>query len=260
MVKLFKREGLLQQSMLVIALSLANIPISIADDIVGSIERSFEARVLIRASSRIEYRNEIVAPIKEASFLAGQQFKKGDRLIQFDCSRYDAERKAASASANAAAIEHNTKKRLLKYQAAGKNEVSLAAAKSAEAQAQLEVHKVRNQSCEFKAPYDGRVVEVNAEAHEFPPADRPLIIVINDSALEMELVVPSVWLRWLKPQSQFEINIDETGENGIGKVERIAAEVDPVSQTVKVIASFDDRPASVLAGMSGTVNFINQTN
>ncbi len=260
MGKMLRSQKLFQKSAFILAAQLCYIPTSFADDIVGSISNTFEARALIRASSRIEYRNEIVAPIKEAGFLGGEQFKKGDRLIQFDCSRYEAERKAASASANAAAIEHNTKRRLLKYQAVGKNEVSLAAAKSAEAHAQLEVHKVRNQSCEFKAPFDGRVVELNAEVHEFPPADRPLIVVINDNALEMELVVPSKWLRWIKLDTTMEITVDETGESGIGKVERIAAEVDPVSQTVKIVASFTKKPATVLAGMSGTVNFKPQNN
>lgn len=245
---------------LTLVLMLSPTSYSGASEVGASAGTGLEARGLIRASNRIEYKNEIIAPVKSASFLAGQQFNQGDTLIAFDCSRYDAERKAARASANAAAIEHNTKRRLLKYQAVGKNEVSLAAAKSAEAHAQLEVHKVRNQSCEFTAPFDGRVVELNAQVHEFPPADRALIVIINDTKLEMELVVPSNWLRWLKPELPISIRVDETGEEGLGKIDRIAAEVDPVSQTVKVVASFTQKPKSVLAGMSGTVIFQPETN
>ena len=223
-------------------------------------EKSFEGRVLIRSTNRIEYRNEIIAPIKKAIFLDGQSFKKGDTLIQFNCSRYFAEEKAAKATANAAAIEHNTKRRLHEYKAVGKNEVALAAAQSAEALAQLEVQKVRNQSCEFKAPFDGRVVALNVQIHEYPPTDKPLIVIINDKNLEMEMIVPSFWLSWLKPKTKLKVMIDETGESGHGIIERIAAEVDPVSQTVKVIASFTKKPNSVLAGMSGTVRFPNQVN
>ncbi len=219
----------------------------------------FEARVLVRASNRVEYQNEIIAPIQKAPFLSGQTFKKGDTLIQFNCSRYEAEQNAAKASANAAAIELNTKRRLYKYKAVGKNEVSLAAAKMAEAQAQVEVQNARNQSCIFAAPFDGRVVEINAQVHEFPPTDRPLVVIINDTKLEMEMVVPSYWLRWLKPNTKMQVSIDETGESGSGLIERIAAEVDPVSQTVKVIASFTQKPPSVLAGMSGSVKFTNLT-
>lgn len=226
-----------------------------ANEQVTAGEQSYEARALVRAKNRVEYRNEIIAPLKKTPFLEGQQFNQGDTLIEFNCDRYKAEEKAAKASANAAAIEYNTKRRLYKYQAAGKNEVSLAAAQSAEAQAQLQAQKVRNQSCEFKAPFDGRVVKLNAKPHEFPPNDKPLIVVINDTALELEMVVSSKWLRWLKPNAVFEVEIDETGTVGSGKVDRIAAEVDPVSQTVKLIATFTQKPDSVLAGMSGAVKF-----
>ena len=238
---------------------LSIIQIASANDESVSLNGKYEARVLIRASNRIEYRNEIIAPIKATNFRAGQKFNKGDPIIEFDCSRYEAERNAARASANAAAIEHRTKRRLLQYQAAGKNEVELAAAQSAHARAELEVHNVRNQSCIFKAPFSGRVVDLNAEVHEFPPADKPLVVIINDTKLEMELVVPSNWLLWMNTGTVFTVKIDETGESGLGKVERIAAEVDPVSQTIKVIAGFTKQPKSVLAGMSGNVLFSAQT-
>ena len=220
----------------------------------------FEARALIRSSERIEYRNQLVAPIKSVDFSAGETFRKGDPLVIFDCASYEAEAKAAKASAKAAAIDHATKQRLLRYQAIGKSEVSLAAAQSSEAQAQVEVHEVRNQACRFEAPFDGRVVDVNAKPHEFPPANEPLIVIIDDSKLEMELVVPSNWLRWIRPGEKFGIVVDETGEAGTGIVERIAAEVDPVSQTVKLIAVFEERPPFVLAGMSGSVRFETPSN
>lgn len=239
---------------------LSTIPIASANDENISLDGKYEARVLIRASNRIEYRNEIIAPVKAANFRAGQKFNQGDPIIEFDCSRYEAERNAARASANAAAIEHRTKRRLLQYQAAGKNEVELAAAQSAHARAELEVHNVRNQSCIFKAPFSGRVVDLNAEVHEFPPADKPLVVIINDTKLEMELVVPSNWLLWMNTGTAFTVRIDETGESGYGKIERIAAEVDPVSQTIKVVAGFTEKPQSVLAGMSGSVIFSVQTN
>ena len=222
--------------------------------------QAFVARTLISAVQRIEYRTEIIAPVKQSNFLLGQRFQKDDPLIEMDCSRYEAEQKAAHASAHAAEIEYRTKKRLFKYQAAGKNEVDLAQAQSAEAKAQLAAQKARSKSCIFQAPFDGRVVELNVMAHEFPPSDRPMIVVINDQHLQLELVVPSRWLVWLKEGSVFSVEIDETGEHGTGRVQRIGAEVDPVSQTVNLIAAFDKRPNSVLAGMSGTVQFEKNSN
>ena len=241
------------------AMSLSGTAITSADNNLV-VEKKYEARALIRASSRIEYRNEIVAPVKTANFLAGEKFEKGELLVELDCSRYEAERNAARASAKAATIELRTKRRLLQYQAVGKNEVELAAAQSAQANAELEVHNVRNQLCVFKAPFSGRVVDLNAKIYEYPPTDKPLIVIINGSKFEMELVVPSNWLLWMDIGTVFTVKVDETGETGLGRIERIAAEVDPVSQTVKVIAGFTQKPKSVLAGMSGTIFFSQETN
>jgi len=188
-------------------------------------------------------------------FGAGEQFKRDDILIRFDCSRYDAERNAAAAAANASDIEHRTKRKLFKYKAVGRDEVRLAAAQSARANAELKVQQVRSKQCEYKAPFDGRIIDQIVKVHEFPQNGEPLLTILNDSKLELQLVVPSNWLRWLKPGIQFQFEIDETGEIHQGKITRLGAEVDPVSQTIRVLGSFKINPSRVLAGMSGTAFF-----
>jgi multidrug efflux pump subunit AcrA (membrane-fusion protein) len=221
----------------------------------ASESNDFTARVLVYSPERVDYRSDISVPVSKANVREGMSFKQGDILVEFDCTQLDAQTQAAKAAVNAASIEHRTKKRLHQYQAAGKSEVQLAAAKAVEARAQLKVQQAANRSCAFEAPFDGRVVALNALAHEHPPADKPVITIIKDSALELELIVPSIWLRWLKAGEGFDLAIDETGETGSARVERIGAEVDPVSQTIKLIAVFQAQPTSVLAGMSGTARF-----
>ena len=211
-----------------------------------------QTRILVYSSARVEVRTELYARIVEIPFGEGLNFSKGDILIRFDCARYDAERKAARASANAANIDHRTKRKLLKFQAVGKDEVKLAAAQSTKAHAELKVHQVRAQQCQYEAPFDGRIVEKHVNTHEFSGADKPLLTILNDSALELQLVVPSTWYRWMKSGQKFNFVLDETGETHGGIITRIGAQVDPVSQTIKVIAGFQNTPSKVLAGMSGT--------
>ena len=214
-----------------------------------------QTRILVYSAARVEVRTELYARILEIPFGEGLNFAKGDILIRFDCARYDAERKAARASANAANIEHRTKRKLLKFQAVGKDEVKLAAAQSAKAHAELKVHQVRAQQCQYEAPFAGRIVEKHVNTHEFSGADKPLLTILNDSALELQLVVPSTWFRWMKSGQKFNFVLDETGETHSGVITRIGAQVDPVSQTIKVIAGFQNAPGKVLAGMSGTAIF-----
>ena len=56
---------------------------------------------------------------------------------------------------------------------------------------------------------------------------------------------------------EFGFFVDETQSNYAASVERIGAEVDPVSQTIKLYAKLKNIDQRVLAGMSGTAVFQN---
>jgi hypothetical protein len=47
--------------------------------------------------------------------------------------------------------------------------------------------------------------------------------------------------------------VDETGKTYGAQVSRLGARVDPVSQSIKVTAVIEGRPAELMAGMSGRI-------
>lgn len=225
--------------------------------------RPLEARGLLRAVTRIDLGTALRARAKEIPFRTGERFAKGDTLIAFDCVRYLAEENAAKASADAAWIDYKSKKRLLKYGAIGKDEVTLAGALANKASAELAVNEAVSGECTIIAPFSGRIAGLNIALHEYPSQEVPLMSIIDDSSLEIELVVPSVWLRWLAPGRTFSFAVEETGRTIESSVDRIGAEVDPVSQTVVIYAKVNDAKAGekdegeedILVGMSGTASF-----
>ena len=225
----------------------------------GLISGQFESRGLVRSRMRVEYRSELVAPVLETPFLAGEACSAGDVLLAIDCSRQRAEMAAAAAGERAAGIESQTKARLHKHGAAGKDEVALAGAVHAKANAELEAHKVRLAGCEVVAPYAGRVVELNVHPLELPPVDRPLIVFLDTGQPEVEMVVPSKWMVWLKQGASLAFTVDETGQTHRASLTRIGAEVDAVSQTIRVIARFPVAPDRLLPGMSGTARFAGES-
>ena len=96
-----------------------------------------------------------------------------------------------------------------------------------------------------------------ANAHESVAAGTPLMAVLDDRSLEIKLIVPSPWLAWLRPSTEFDITIDETSRAHAGRVTKIGARIDPVSQTVAVWGAFagEAPPDGLIAGMSGTAAF-----
>lgn len=213
------------------------------------------ARGLIRSNAKTEIRTELRAPISQTPLKSGEQFERGDKLISFDCERYEAELKAAKASEAAAWIEYSTKKRLLSYNAIGKDEVRLASAKASKASAETKVRKVIHSDCTIKAPFSGRVVELTSSVGEYPTGDKPLMVILDDRNLEIEILVPSVWLNWLKVGQKISFEIDETGKSVTARLSRLGAEIDPVSRTIKVFAQMEKHSELIIAGMSGQAIF-----
>ena len=149
----------------------------------------------------------------------------------------------------------NNNQDLLHFNAVGSLELEVSKAQYDKALAEQNVIKVRNQECVIKAPWNGRVAEVKAYAHEVIEPGREIMKILDDDSLEIEMIVPSNWLRWLQPGINYPITVDETGKKYEIEIARIGARVDPVSQTVRVFASFKDDTSDVLAGMSGSVVF-----
>lgn len=217
--------------------------------------RALPIRGVVRALEEATISTEIIASVSKIGFKEGQFFKKGDLLIAFDCRRYAAELAAAKALQKEMQINVETNTFLEKRNAGSKQEIEISKARADKAGADVDALEVRIDQCNIMAPFDGRVAEIGIREHEMPVSGRPLIRVLAAGELEIDLILPSNWLAWLKTGAEFEIVIDETRKSYSGVVTRIGAEVDTISQTVKVTSRFKAPVTDVLPGMSGSAHF-----
>ena len=212
-------------------------------------------RGIVKAVNEALIGSDLIFPIASLPFREGQNFAKGDILAAFDCRDLEAQVKSAEAMLRAETITHENNVRLARSKAVGTFEVSLSRAKTDQAAAELEAYQSKMSRCVIRAPYDGRIAFMRAHEHETPEPNQPLMQIVSEGDLEIETLLPSTWLRWLKPGTRFGIIIDETGEKREAQVARIAAVVDPVSQTVKVTGRFTGDTSGILPGMSGPTEF-----
>lgn len=213
-------------------------------------------RGLIKASREANLSAIFMAKITQIAFKEGEQFKEGEKLIQFDCNRQFAQLKAAEAEVLSKRIVFENNEDLSQFEAVGSLELEVSKVQLEKALAELNIVKAGNQQCQFKAPWNGRVAELKANAHEVVEPGREIMKIIDDETLEIEMIVPSNWLRWIKPGLVSPIIIDETGKKYLAEISRIGAHVDPVSQTIRIFAHLKGETKDVLAGMSGTAYFI----
>lgn len=207
-------------------------------------------RGLVRAVEEALVSTELNARIREIPRREGEDFRKGDVLMRFDCEKYEAGLRAARAEEQFNRIALDNSVELDKRRAVGRFDLEQNRARFEKAQADAETLAVQVEECTILAPFDGRIAEMRAKAFETSKPGEPLMRLVNMDHLEIELIVASSWLRWIKPGMKFRLTVDETGTTHEATIERLAATVDSVSQTVKVMAQFAGPAHDVLPGMS----------
>jgi RND family efflux transporter MFP subunit len=219
-------------------------------------ERDFVVRAMAVAPNQAMLSAQVSARVVSVAKRVGETFAKGEVLVAFDCVPFEARSAAARATLAGAETTLESTTRMHDLRSVGKAEVDLARSAVQKARAELAIqdHDVRN--CKVLAPYDGRVTERRANPHEIVKAGDPLLAVLDHRELELELLVPSPWLRWIKPGTAFSVNLDATGRAYPAEVIRIGAQVDAASQSVQVFGRFKGSVPEVLSGMSGDVTFL----
>jgi membrane fusion protein, multidrug efflux system len=209
-------------------------------------------RGVVRAVHQASFSTELATPVAAIGAREGQRFKAGDPLLEFDCRRQHHELSALAATVREAQVTHESNAHLLRNGASNRNDVTIAQARLQKAEAEHAALKQRLTGCHVAAPFDGIVVEISVNVHELPPSGKPLMIIVSDRHLEIEVIVPSRELPRLIAGIRFDFTVDETQRIYTAHVLRTGGAVDPVSQTAKVYATFSATFEDVVPGMSGT--------
>lgn len=225
-------------------------PLSSRLDAAGSGTES--VRGVVRAVRQASISTDLAARISVLNVREGEGFRAGDVLVEFDCRRQAATVAAADAQQQEMQLAVDKNRLLLRTQSVGKNDVEVAEMRLAKARAEADALRTQLEQCRIIAPFDGLVVDLGLQLHETSQPGKPLISIVSHDVLEIDLIVPSHWVRWLKAGTLFKFHVDELARDVTATVARIGAVVDPVSQTIKVIATVDSADGAVLPGMSGT--------
>lgn len=196
---------------------------------------------------------EIGAKVNRLPVSEGGTFRAGQLLVGFDCSLQQAQMQKARAELQGAEQTLKTNQRLAELNSVGKLDLDMAQAAAQKARAEVVAHQAVLGKCAIAAPFSGRVAEQKVREQQYVQPGQALLDILDDSVLELEFLVPSRWLSWLRVGGTFQVQIDETRKTYPAKFIRIGARVDPVSQSVKVAAAIDGQFKELIAGMSGRV-------
>ena len=214
-----------------------------------------ESRALVVASQEAILSSELAARIENIAVKEMQRFKKGDLLIQFDCSLYEAQKDVVSANANSALIKLKSDEQMLQMRSIGKYELELSISEYEKAKAELLIAELNLKRCKISAPFDGAVEEILVNTFETIQPQVELMKIIQTDVLELEMVVSSEWISWLTIGHPIVVYIDEIQKEFNATISGIGANVDAVSQTIQLKGTITDTSPALLPGMSGRVVF-----
>ena len=107
------------------------------------------------------------------------------------------------------------------------------------------------------APFDGYIFNINVEEGDLASPQKMLGEIGLSSGFEADLEVDETDAAFLKENQKVYFELDaRKGEYIEGKVKKIYPYVDPLNKVVRVIASVDSLPVSLLSGMSVEANIL----
>lgn len=233
------------------ALTGGALPATTAADDTAATAAAVRVQLTPRRSALLSA--EVGAKIARLPFAEGQAFQEGEILVAFEDSLPRAQTDRAEAVNTAAEKSLATNRRLLALNSIGQMELELSAAELDKARAELAYARAMLGKYTIRAPFAGRVAALKVHEQEFVPAGQGVLEIIDSGVPQIDCIVPSRWLAGLAPGQRAEVQIEETGRTYAARLERIGARVDPVSQSVKVVAAFEGDTADLVAGMSGTI-------
>lgn len=213
-------------------------------------------RAKLRSKNETVLSSGVGARIERLPYHEGDSFKSGAMLVKFDCSTEEAEMEYAKAELKAAEIAVKVNRKLDELKSISVLDLEKSIAELSMAKAKVSIMRAKLRGCVEKAPFKGRIASINVKPHQRVKPGEELMAVVDTDALEVELRVPSNWLRWIKLGTGFKLHIEEVDRIFDANISSIGARVDPVSQTVKVIGEIKTKDESVLPGMSGNAKFV----
>ncbi len=181
----------------------------------------------------------------------GASFKRGASLVAFICGEELALRDREQAVLDFARKSLTVNRRLDELGTLSTITLEQSKSEVNRAKAELKAAEARVRRCSIIAPFSGQVAELHVRNHQYVQRGEPLMKIVNPLDLEVEMIVPSHWLTWLKRGHAFFVELDETKSRHGAEVTEIGAWIDPVSQSVKLYAKIVDGDASLRPGMSG---------
>lgn len=233
----------------------------------STLEESFPGQIEPRFQTRLAF--QVGGKLQSRLVNVGDKVKKGQVLAKLDPQDLGLALQAAQAQMDAATLEHAQLKvdleraKTLKQQnfisqaELDRRQLALDAAASrlSQARAQLNTQGNQKQYGDLRAPEDGVISMVFAEAGQVLPAGQAVVQWANENEVQVSMAVPETRVNGIKPGVPATVLLWSGKEKLPATVREVSPVADPVTRTFNVFLDVEDKATLARFGMSATVQF-----
>ena len=216
---------------------------------VGAVPRESVKTVLF------PFREAVIAARADSTLLPyrfklGEAFGEGDVLVTLDDSRYAIEAKRAAEQFEFARATFEDKKQLREKNFTSDYELKKAAFDRQIAENDLAGAKLNLSYCTVRAPFAGKIVEIQTREYETVRPGQPLFRIIDDNRLLAVMNVPLNDAVLTTVGSPVVISVSD-GRTAKGTVYEVTPQADHRTGTVRIRVLIDNGDGKLRAGMTG---------
>lgn len=227
----------------------------------GDTVRALEYPGKVTAAQNSEMAFEVAGRIVEFAVMEGERVEEGALLARLDPRDFQGALDSARAERDRAKAFRDRIREAAKTDAVSQQEVTDAEARYNQAEAQVSIRQKAFEDTFLKAPFPGRVAKKLAKDFANVMAKEPVLILQDDSSLEVKVDVPEADLaRAKRDRSVEEANaqLNPTvlvsafpGRSFPARITEFSTTADPVTRTFELTLVFDNpSDVAVLPGMT----------
>lgn len=184
-------------------------------------------------------------------FKLGEAFGEGDVLVTLDDSRYAIEAKRAAEQFEFARATYEDRKQLREKNFTSDYELKKAAFDRQIAENDLASARLNLSYCTIKAPFAGKIVEIQTREYETVRPGQPLFRIIDDNRLLAVMNVPMDDKTLTSVGSAVSIRIPDCDQTANGTIYEVTPQADHRTGTIRIRVLIDNADGKLRAGMTG---------
>lgn len=184
-------------------------------------------------------------------FKLGEAFAAGAVLVTLDDSRYAIEAKRAAEQYEFARATYEDKKQLREKNFTSDYELKKAAFDRQVAESDLAGAKLNLSYCTVRAPFAGKIVEIQTREYETVRPGQPLLRIIDDNRLLAVMNVPMDDVKLTTVGSPVSVSVADGSLRAAGTVYEVTPQADHRTGTIRIRVLIDNSEGKFKAGMTG---------